>query len=257
MTVAVDTVTLHELFELVDDRRADVRAFVDWAESHETTSGSMYLANRPDIPEAREAASLYQDAWWGVVVFTCFGSLPSTRAVRHVFSQPVDGDSAEELLASVAFTYPKVRNHRIQPGLAGAKKALIAACDESALVHEVLHTAGGFDDRYQRLRDAYLTQWGRTTCFDLLLRTGALGIGGQTYEPKIAYLAGSTGPKTGFRKVWGRDVTDESAEWCEGLLQAWHRHWTEVVARVGAHWSGRPYAPGDLENALCVYQERR
>jgi hypothetical protein len=217
----------------------------------------MYLANRPDIREAREAASLYQDGWWGVVVFTCFGSLPSTRVVRRLVSVPVDGAGVDELLAAISFTYPRVGNHRIQPGLRGAKRALIAACDQSALVREVLHTPGGFDDRYRRLRDAHLAQWGRTTCFDLLLRTGALGISGYTYEPEIAYLAGSTGPKAGFRTVWGCDVNNETAPWCEGLLQAWHRRWADVVDRVGAGWSGRPYAPGDLENALCVYQDRR
>jgi hypothetical protein len=257
MTVEVEKVTRDELMALVDERRDEVRAFVDWAESHETGIFSMYLANRPDLPDAREAASLYPNAWWGVVVFTCFGSLNSARAVRQVLSEPVDADTADQLLASVSFTRPTVGHHRIQQGLAGAKKALVAACGRNDLLHEVLYTRRSFDDRYQRLRDARLARWGRTTCFDLLLRTGALGIGGQRYEPEIAYLAGSTGPKVGFRTVWGRNVSDETATWCEGLLQAWHRHWSEVVDRVGSRWSGRPYAPGDLENALCIHQERR
>jgi hypothetical protein len=121
----------------------------------------------------------------------------------------------------------------------------------------VLHKPRSFDDRYQRILHEHLDRWGRTTCFDLLLRTGSLGIGGQRYEPEIAYLAGSTGPREGFRIVWGRDVTKRSAPWCEGVLQAWHEHWPEVVSCAGARWSGRPYAPGDLENALCVYQEDR
>jgi hypothetical protein len=82
------------------------------------------------------------------------------------------------------------------------------------------------------MRAARLSRWGRTTCFDLLLRTGALRIGGDPYEPEIAYLAGSTGPRAGFREVWGRDVPDETAPSAEGLLQAWHHHWNEVADHV-------------------------
>ncbi len=86
--------------------------------------------------------------------------------------------------------------------------------------------------------------------------TGVLGVGGHRYEPEIAYLADSTGPKAGFHAVWGRTVTRGTAEWCEGLLQAWHRDWEEVAKRVGSRWSHTPYASGDLENALCIYQDR-
>jgi hypothetical protein len=257
MTAALHGVARHELLALVDQRPDEVRAFLDWAERHESGSSSMYLAKRSDILDARHAASLYPEAWWGVVVFTCFGSLNSTRALREVIAEPVNAEAAGELLASVHFTRPTVGHHRIQQGLLGAKKALVAACRHSDILHEVLHRPRSFDDRYRRLRSAGLARWGRTTCFDLLLRTGVLSVGGQRYEPEIAYLAGSTGPRAGFRAVWGRDVTDGTAPWCEGVLQAWHRHWPEVVDRVGAHWSGRPYAPGDLENALCIYQERR
>lgn len=257
MSVAIQSVTRDELFALVDERHDEVRSFIDWAERNESSGESMYLASRPDIAEAREAAAIYPDGWWGIVVFSCFGSLSSARAVRDALSGPVDRGTAEEALASVRFIYQRVGHHRIQQGLAGAKKALLAACEGSDLLQEVVHTPRSFDDRYRRLRDARLERWGRTTCFDLLLRTGALGIAGQFYGPEIAYLAGSTGPKVGFRAVWGRNVSSDSAPWCEGLLQAWNRHWPAVVDRVGLSWSGRPYSPGDLENALCIYQERR
>jgi hypothetical protein len=182
---------------------------------------------------------------------------PSTRAVRNIVARPLQPGVAEQLLASIHFSPPKVGHHRIQQGLLGAKKALLAACDRSDLLHDVIHRPRSFDDRYRRLRGARLSRWGRTTCFDLLLRTGTIGIGGARYEPEIAYLAGSTGPRAGFRAVWGRGVTDETAPWSEGLLQAWHRHWGDVVDQVSAEWSGRPYAPGDLENALCIYQHGR
>jgi hypothetical protein len=258
MTASVQVVTRDELLALVDQRRAEVQEFVNWAEGRETGCRSMYLANRRDITEAGNAGSLYPEAWWGVVVFTCFGSLNSTRTLRDVLPQPFDAQAAEDLLAAVRFSRPTVGHHRIRQGLLGAKKALVAACRDSEVLHEVLHTRRrNFDERYQVLLSAHLDRWGRTTCFDLLLRTGALGVGGPRYEPEIAYLAGSTGPKAGFRVVWGRTVTAGTGPWCEGILQAWHRHWPEVVDRVGAHWSGRPYAPGDLENALCIYQEPR
>ena len=258
MSALVEEISKGELLALVEDRREQVGDFIEWADGQERGGSSMYLANRPDIRDAREAATLYPKAWWGVVVFTCFGSLNSARATRDVLPEPVDADIADELLASVTFTRPMVGYHRIQQGLVGAKRALVAACEQAVLLHDVLHAESlGFDERYCRLRSARLARWGRTTCFDLLLRAGALGLGGQNYEPEIAYLAGSTGPRAGFRAVWGHDVTDQTAPWCEGLLQAWHEHWAEVVDQVGAPWQGRPYAPGDLENALCIYQERR
>jgi len=255
MTAAVQKVERSELLALVGERSDELRAFLEWAERRECSDSSMYLANRSDIRDAREAAALYHEAWWGVVVFTCFGSLNSTRLLRNVMAKPVAPEAAEKRLGTVHFTRPTVGHHRIQPGLLGAKRALAVACRQSDVFHEVLHTSGSFDDRYRRLRAARLSQWGRTTCFDLLLRTGALGVGNQCYEPEIAYLAGSTGPRAGFRTVWGQDVTNRTAPWCEGILQAWHRNWSEVVERVGARWSGSPYAPGDLENALCIYQE--
>ena len=113
-------------------------------------------------------------------------------------------------------------------------------------------------DRYWRIRDARLPQWGRTTTFDLLLRAGALAVGGKKYGPTIAHLAGSTGPKSGFKRVWGQEITRENAEWGESLLRAWTDNWFEVAKRVGVDWDvGAPYDPGAFENALCVYQERR
>lgn len=96
--------------------------------------------------------------------------------------------------------------------------------------------------------------WGRTSCFDLLLRAGALGIGGHHYGPDRAYL--DTGPARGFFEVTGVAVTSINSEWCEGLLHWWSANWTEVAALVGAVWeAGAPYDAGDFENALCTYQE--
>ena len=69
-------------------------------------------------------------------------------------------------------------------------------------------------------------------------------------------LEDSTGPRTGFEKVWGIPVTRQNAEWCEALLLVWAENWSLVAEEVGAAWTGRPYVPGDFENALCIFQER-
>jgi hypothetical protein len=260
MTVAIQSVAKDELLRLVDRRDNEVREFINWAAAQECGGSSMYLENRLDIQAADKAASDYHpEGWWGVVVFTCFGCRKSTSAVRGILARPVDPDVAKRKLTSIEFARPKVGHHRIQQGLTGALKALVAACRRNGdVLHHLLHRPGNFDVRFQDLLNARLERWGRTTCFDLLVRTGSLGIGGHRYEPEIAYLDGSTGPSKGFQAVWGREVTRLTAPWCEGVLQAWYGHWREVVYRVGASWRDRdpPYKPGDLENALCIYQDR-
>ncbi len=59
MTAVVETITRDELLSLVDARRKHVGHFLDWAEEHQRGSWSMYLAERPDIKDAREAATLF------------------------------------------------------------------------------------------------------------------------------------------------------------------------------------------------------
>jgi hypothetical protein len=149
-----------------------------------------------------------------------------------------------------------VGGHRIQPAIRGALEALGAASEHAGFFEKVLFETASFDNRFRQLRTKRLLQWGRTTCFDLLLRAGELGIGGTAYAPEIAYLADSTGPKAGFEKLWGYELSKQLAPWAEGLLQAWHLNWEAVARIVGVRWIGDPYSPGDLENALCIYQHR-
>jgi hypothetical protein len=252
--VNLEPASRHELMQLVGERQDAVRHFLTWAQLCEEKGQSNLLVQRPDIPEAREAVVLYPEPWWGVTVYTCFGSLNSTRRLRESFEEPLPSPVAEDALAATEFTYPRVGGHRIQQGLAGAKKALVAACDSANLICDVLHQDATFDERYGLLRDARLSRWGRTTCFDLILRAGALGVGGRRYAPDFAYLQGSTGPSAGFKLVWGRAVNADTAPWCEGVLQAWSAHWNDVAHTVGIEWTGVPYRPADFENALCVYQ---
>jgi hypothetical protein len=253
-----------ELLALVDERKAEVSSFLEWARSVEQRaieSGrpdwSLRLANRPDIGEAAKAAALFPEQWWGVVVFTAFGSTLGAATVAPEIHRPLPPEEARAVLDSVTFPRGSVGHHRIQPGVKGAKKALTAACADHELFYEVLHSHEDFETRYWCLRNARCEQWGRTTCFDLLLRAGALGVGRRKYAPQIAYLSGSTGPKSGFKKIWGLEITTENADWGEALLWAWTEHWADIADRVGVDWKDEPYTSGDFENALCIWQERR
>jgi hypothetical protein len=256
-------VSREELVALVDERSGEVSSFLEWAHAVEQRAiesnrpdWSLRLANRPDIGAAEEAAALFPERWWGVVVFTAFGSKLGAATVAPHFQRSLPPDEARAVLDRISFPRGSVGHHRIQPAVKGARKALVAACADHELFDEVLHSDEDFGTRYWRLRNARCEQWGRTTCFDLLLRAGALGVGGSNFAPQIAYLNGSTGPKSGFKKIWGREITAANADWGEALLWAWTEHWREVADRVRVEWEGDPYKSGDFENALCIWQER-
>jgi hypothetical protein len=215
------------------------------------------MRNRPDIMRARHAVSLFPEEWWGLVVYSCFDSITGAEVAAAAFEEPVLPEHAEAVLGQLVFPKGSVGGHRIQPAVTGAKRALVAACSGASLLNSVLLGEGSFEERYARIRGARLSQWGRTTTFDLLLRAGALGIGGSFYEPQFAQLDGSTGPKKGFRKIWGVEITTDNAAWGEALLRAWTDEWQRVAAEVGIDWEGEPYTPADFENTLCIWQEHR
>lgn len=247
-----------ELLALVDERADAVRDYLLWAQAHDSEDGSHRMLERPDIADAAKAAELFPEQWWGVVVFTCFGSTLGATTVAQAFQRPLPPPDAEAELERTTFRRGSIGHHRIQPAHKGAKQALVAACLDHGLFHDVLHGREDFHTRYLRLRAARMRQWGRTTSFDLLLRAGALGVGGEHYKPEYAYLSGSTGPKAGFTRVWGRPLkTDEAVAWAEALLRVWTEEWQEVAERVGVAWQRPPLEPCDQENFLCIYQERR
>jgi ribosomal protein S18 acetylase RimI-like enzyme len=256
-------ITRSELLALADARRTPVRRYLQWAAENERlaatgegTASSLRMDCRSDIRDAAEAAELFPEHWWGVVVFTCFGSKLGTQTVAPSFQHPRDAANAEAKLEEIEFPRGSVGHHRIQATLRGAKQALVAACAKHALFRSVLHDDEDFDARYRTLHDARVRQWGRTTCFDLLLRAGALGVGGKRCLPELAYLAGSTGPRKGFAAVFGVDPDQRRAAWAEAVLREWAEHWQAVAERVGAEWESEPLYPRDQENFLCVYQER-
>ena len=253
-----ESATSDDLFAIVGQRREAVREYLEWAKMNDNEQWTFRMHARPDIARAAEAAALFPEAWWGVVVYSCFDSTTGAAAVAAHFQQPLPPPEAERVLATIDFPRGSVGGHRIQPTVKGARQALVAACADHELFDELLHSGDDFDTRYLDLRAAKLRQWGRTTSFDLLLRAGALGVGGKRYKPEFAYLGGSTGPKSGFARVVGETVnTDQRVAWAESLLWRWTEEWPAVAELVGSNWEAGPLQPCDQENFLCIYQERR
>jgi hypothetical protein len=253
-----ESATHEDLLDVVGRRRESVRDYLEWAKANDNQQWTFRMSARPDIKRAAEAAELYPDDWWGVVVYSCFDSITGATAVAPHLPEPLPPPEAAAVLETIGFPRGSVGGHRIQPAVKGAKRALVAACADHELFFDFLHCDDDFDTRYLSLRSAKLPQWGRTTSFDLFLRAGEIGIGGRRYKPEYAYLGGSTGPKSGFARVFGESLTTDSrVAWAESLLWHWEEEWDAVAAKVGVQWDKPPLEPCDQENFLCIYQERR
>ncbi len=186
---------------LLTARRALVTDFLLWAKERERTPGrSMRLRNREDLTRVRQVLPLFGEPWWAAVVYSCFDSVRGTQAVADAFKEPLPPGQAAAILSGLVLPRGAVQHHRTQPGHRGAKIALISACGHAGGIQSILHEPGGFHQRFERLLALPLPWWARTTCYDLLVRTGMLGIGGQRYQPDRAYLADSTGPSKGFAR---------------------------------------------------------
>ncbi len=238
---------------VIRGRSQEVAHFLAWANTYELTGESLRWSRRQDIKDAAKASQWFDEQWWGLVVFSCFGRLEGAEFVAPQFRRP--RADAAAVLAGLKLPPGSIGHHRVQTGHRGAKQALEAACERSDEFERILVQGRDFPTRYQDLRAMWAPSWGRTTCFDLVLRAGALGVGGHTYGPDRAYL--ETGPARGFALVTGITVEPANSEWCEGLLHWWSENWSEVAALGGADWqAGAPYDSGDFENALCIYQEQ-
>jgi len=249
-------VTEEDWIALVGHRRRHIARFLSWAAEREAED-SMRLSNRSDILRARRITGAFTEPWWAAVVYSCFDSEVGTLAVAESFNDPVSAEEAARLLSDIELPPGAVQHHRTQPGHKGAKIALISACARAQDFERILREGKGFHDRYEALRRLPAKQWGRTTCYDLLVRTGQLKIGSATrYQPDRAYLADSTGPRKGFHLIWGIEVTRSNADECESILRGWGERWQRIADQVGVTWTGEPYGPGDFENALCIFQER-
>jgi hypothetical protein len=250
------TTTVEELTRLVSRRQLQIARFLSWAAEREVAD-SMRLANRGDIARAHRVMDAFGEPWWAAVVYTCFDSEVGALAAAEAFARPIPPTVATRLLSDLALPVGSVGGHRIQPAHKGAKVALHSACARAADFESILYAGTGFHDRYVSLRALKAPQWGRTTCYDLLVRAGQLKIGSASiYEPDRAYLADSTGPRKGFELIWGIEVTRSNADECEALLRTWTDRWGWVASEADVSWAGDPYGPGDFENALCIFQER-
>lgn len=245
-------------FDLVRSRREPIAQFLRWAAACEagTRETSMRLENRDDIVRCRETLPLFEEEWWGVVVYSCFDSTTGTRIAASRFREPPSPTEAERALAELEFPRGAVQHHRAQATLAGARRSLISVCEKADDIRDVVFERGlTFDERFVHLMKVNVSWWGRTTCFDALLRSGALGVTGESYRPEKAYLLGSQGPAAGFARIWGVRVTGANADMCEAVLRRWTETWTDISHAVAAPWDGPPYDSADFENALCVFQE--
>lgn len=244
--------------QLVETRLPKLRNFLRWAKAREReTSISLRLVNRDDVERCRGVLDLFDEPWWAVVVYSCFDSDRGTRVAATRFRVPLARSAAIDAIANLAFPRGSVQHHRAQSTLAGAKRSLASACDKELELRAVLlERSTDFDERNTQLRRLKISWWGRTTCFDALIRAGALNVAGVRYQPTKAYLLGSTGPSAGFEELWGVKVTSVTADVCEQLLARWTDRWWQVCDAAEVQWDGEPYRPGDFENALCVYQER-
>ncbi len=246
-----------DLLKLVARRRRVVARFLEWAAEREANGRSLRWRNRSDIPATRAAAARFPEQWWGVVVFTCFWWSTEPTKVIDFFQQPRSASRAADFLHDLQLPPGAIGGHRVRPGHQGAKDALISACAKQSEFRDILTRAdGGFEARFQSMRALPGTRsWGRTTCFDLILRAGALGLAGRKFGPELAYLGEATGPARGFEVVLGTHPCHDP-DGSERLLQQWSSLWVEVADAVHVDWIGEPYDSGDFENALCIYQER-
>lgn len=245
-------------FELVRSRQGPVAQFLRWAAACEAGAPetSMRLENRDDIVRCGETLPLFEEEWWGVVVYSCFDSTTGTSVAASRFREPLLSVEAKRALAELEFPPRSVQHHRAQSTLSGARRSLISACENAADIRDVMFDRDlGFDERFMDLMKVNVSWWGRTTCFDALLRSGALAVTGTPYRPEKAYLRGSQGPAAGFERIWGTHVTGANADLCEALLRRWTETWSEVAEVVSVSWEGWPYDSADFENALCVFQE--
>jgi hypothetical protein len=174
----VDLILDRDPWALVEERRASLRTFLTWAADHERSGATLRHGERDDIRQAREVLNLFDEPWWAVVVYTCFGSTRGVRAVAASFRHPLSSAAAQRAIAKVDLPPGAVAGHRQRPGPAGAKEALVAACARAQLFRELLHGDLSFEQRYRALRKLRARQWGRTTRYDLLARAGQVGIGG-------------------------------------------------------------------------------
>lgn len=89
----------------VNARRTHLSQFMRWAAAHEGSESqdSLRAEARSDIRDTAEALHSFPESWWGIIVFSCFGSLVGVRAVAGDFQYPVAASKAESALDAISF----------------------------------------------------------------------------------------------------------------------------------------------------------
>jgi hypothetical protein len=132
---------------------------------------------------------------------------------------------------------------------------MLSVCQYRDDIARIGRLMSSVEDAVQQLLALRARQVGRTTAFDLALRAGQF-LHPQPIEPATAHLKGSTGPASGFDQVWGFNPAGPLSARGEGVVRRWTSEWAEVASVVEVDWPWRPFSAGDLENALCIYQDR-
>src|ERR1700693_4820804 len=135
---------------VIRGRSQEVARFLVWANTHEVAGPSLRWSNRADIKDAAKASQWFDEQWWGLVVFSCFGRLEGAEFVAPLFRRPrLDGAS---VLAGLKLPSPSIGHHRVRPGHRGAIQALGAACERSDEFERILVRGRDFRTRYLDLR---------------------------------------------------------------------------------------------------------
>src|SRR5687767_3837760 len=95
--------TVEEIARLARKRRRHVARFLRWSAEREETGDSLRWAARQDISDADEAAHLFAEVWWGLVVYSAFGTVLGTRVVAEGFERPRSPGQAQQLLTRMVF----------------------------------------------------------------------------------------------------------------------------------------------------------
>jgi len=246
---------------MLTERAADICRFLAWAARTEQAGGrrSLRLAHRDDLVALRSVIHLFAQRWWGVCVYSCVDRAEGTRMLARFVPEPVPAELADHLVPPRASWPPgMIGAHRAQAGYRGARTCLLSLCAHYETVREILINDLNFEHAVERLRQLHALQVGRTTAFDLALRAGQL-LHDPPVEPTSAHLHGSTGPAAGFRIIWAFNPAGDrqQAERAEAILRLWIANWHDVADLTGIPWPWPPFSPGDFENALCIYQDRR
>ena len=192
---------------LIDDRRPQLRRFLQWAAACEAGTPRHRCGSRTETNSSDAGRSSTCSASRGGAP----SSTPASTQSSGLAPRRRDSENhcrrrwREKSSLASASPASSVQHHRAQATLERAKWALVSACANVDELREVLCVSGpNFDDRFRRLEDLRIRGWGRTTCFDVLARSGTLWeVCRVRYRPAKAYLADSTGPRSGFERDLG------------------------------------------------------